>query len=129
MRRSTVVLGTKGRCLLTKRRIEGETTWRYRRPRGRSLSPYDAEQQSLFKAIRSGDPLNEGDLMIHSAMAGVMGQLSCYTGKEVTWARAMESDLVLGPKPLECTFDMPPPVTPDANGIYPVPIPGRTKLL
>ena len=126
---STVILGTKGRCLLMERRIEGEATWRYRRPRGRSLSPYDAEQQALFKAIRSADPLNEGDLMIHSAMAGVMGQLACYTGREVTWARAMESDFVLGPKPLECSFDMAPPVTPDANGIYPVPIPGRTTML
>jgi hypothetical protein len=111
------------------RRIEGEAAWRYRRPRGPSLSPYDAEQQALFKAIRSGQPLNEGDLMIHSATAGVMGQIACYTGQQVTSAQVMESDFTLGPKPLECRFDMPPPVTPDADGIYPVPIPGRTKML
>ena len=126
---SAVILGTKGRCLLTEQRIEGEAPWRYRRPRGPRLSPYDAEHQALFKAIRSGEPLNEGDPMVHSAMAAVMGQLACYTGKEIAWAQALESRFTLGPRALDCRFDMPPPVTPDAAGIYPVPIPGRTKLL
>ena len=126
---STVILGTKGRCLLMKRRIEGEAKWRYRRPDGPTLGPYDAEHQALFKAIRSGNPLNEGDCMAHSSMAAVMGQLACYTGKEVTWDQAMKSNFMLGPKPEECSLEMEPPVKPDQNGIYPVPIPGRTKML
>ena len=124
---SSVILGTKGRCALMQWRIEGETNWRYRRPEGPRLSPYDAEQQAFFKAIRSGSPMNEGDLMVHSAMAAVMGQLSCYTGKEVTWEQAMKSDFALGPKPEECSFQMEPPVRPDDKGVYPVPIPGQTK--
>jgi len=126
---SSVVLGTKGRCFLLQGRIEGEAAWKHRWPDGPRLSPYDAEHQALFKAIRSGAPLHEGDLMIRSAMAAVMGQLSCYTGKEITWDQAMKSDFTLGPKLEECSFDMEPPVKPDANGIYPVPIPGGTKLL
>ena len=126
---STTLLGTRGRCLLMRRRIEGETNWQYRRPGGRRLSPYDAEHQALFKAIRSGQPLHEGDRMVHSAMTAIMGQISCYTGKEVTWDAALKSSFTLGPKPEACTFAMDPPVRPDANGIYPVPIPGRTKLI
>jgi predicted dehydrogenase len=126
---SSIVLGTKGRCVLTQWRIKGQTKWRYRSPRGPRLSPYDAEQQVLFNAIRSGNPVNNGDYMVRSTMAAVMGQLSCYTGKEVTWDRAMKSNFSLGPKPEECSFDMEAPVKPDANGIYPVPVPGVTKML
>jgi len=126
---SSVILGTKGRCLLLRRRIEGETKWRYRRPGGPRRSPYDLEHQALLKAIRSGNPLNEGERMVHSAMAAVMGQLSCYTGKEVSWEQAMKSNFMLGPRPEACSFEMAPPVKPDKNGIYPVPIPGQTKLL
>jgi len=124
-----VVLGTKGRCLPAQSRIEGERKWRYRRPEGPRASPYDLEHQTLFKAIRSGTPVNNGDYMVRSAMAAVMGQVSCYTGKELTPAEVMKSDFSLGPKPDECSFDMEPPVKPDANGIYPVPIPGQTRML
>ena len=37
-------------------------------------------------------------------------------------------DAFAGPEPLKCRMDMEPPVKPDARGIYPVPIPGLTKL-
>jgi len=126
---SSTLLGTRGRCDLMQWRIEGEAPWRYRRPDGPRVSPYDAEHQALFKAIRSGEPLNEGRLMINSTMAAIMGQLACYTGKEVTCDAAMKSDFTLGPRAEQCSFDMDPPVKPDERGLYPVPIPGQTKLL
>jgi hypothetical protein len=57
-----------------------------------------------------------------------MGQLSCYSGKEVTWDQMMKSDYSLGPKPEDCTWDMDPPTKADANGVYPVcATPGLTK--
>ncbi|HUT36216.1 MAG TPA: Gfo/Idh/MocA family oxidoreductase [Planctomycetota bacterium] len=126
---SSIVLGTKGRCDLLRWRIEGETNWQYRRPDGPRVSPYDAEHQALFKAIRSGEPLNEGSIMLHGTLAAIMGQLSCYTGKEVTWDQALKSNFTLGPKAEQCSFEMEPPVKPDARDIYPVPIPGVTKLI
>ncbi len=125
---TSVIVGTKGRCLLAQWRIEGETKWRYRRPEGPKDSPYDLEHQALFKAIRSGNPVNNGDYMVHSAVAGVMGQLSCYTGREVTPELVLASNFALGPKAEQCSLDMDPPVKPDATGVYPVPIPGITKL-
>jgi len=112
---SSVVLGTKGRCDLLRWRIEGEANWRYRRPEGPRVSPYDAEHRALFKAIRSGEPLDEGAIMLHGTMAAIMGQLSCYAG-------------TLGPRAEECSFEMQPPVEPGPGDIYPVPIPGVTKL-
>ena len=125
---SSVVLGTKGRCDLLRWRIEGETNWQYRRPDAPRVSPYDAEHQAFFKAIRSREPLDEGALMLHGTVAAIMGQLSCYTGKEITWDQALKSSFALGPKAEACSFDMAPPVTPGPGDLYPVPIPGATKL-
>ena len=64
-----------------------------------------------------------------STLIGIMGQISCYTGKEVTWDQISTSDFYFPPKPEDCRIDMEPPVKPDADGIYPVFTPGVTKLL
>ena len=123
---SSIILGTKGRCDLLHCRIEGENKWQYAGPRP---SAYDVEHQVLFKAIRAGEPVNNADYMARSTMVTIIGQLSCYTGREATWAEAMKSTFSLGPKPEECSFDMEPPVKPDEKGNYPVPVPGVTQML
>jgi hypothetical protein len=57
-----------------------------------------------------------------------MGQLSCYSGKLVTWDQVTQSDYVITPKPEDCTWDMEPPTKPDENGVYPVcAMPGITR--
>ncbi|MCP4644236.1 MAG: hypothetical protein GY851_27585, partial [bacterium] len=83
----------------------------------------------LFKAIRSGEPVNNGDYMARSTMIGVMGQISCYTGEEITWERINKSNYAYPPNPEDCHDGMEPPVVLDANGSYPVPKPGFTRLL
>ena len=124
---SSILLGSKGRCNVTKMRIEGETNWQYE---GSNLDPYLIEHQELFKALRSGNPINNGDYMTRSTMIGIMGQISCYTGKEVTWEQASSSDFCFPPKPEECRIDMEPPVKLEAGGVYPVAFtPGVSKLI
>jgi predicted dehydrogenase len=123
---SSVILGTKGRCFLTQMRIAGENKWQYQGPKA---NPYDIEHEELFKAIRSGNPINSGDYMIRSTLTGIMGQLSCYTGKEVTWAQISASDFFFPPKPEDVRADMDPPVKLGPDGTYPVFRPGVTKLL
>jgi len=58
-----------------------------------------------------------------------MGQISCYTGKEVSWDQINKSEFFYPPKPEDCHDDMEPPTKPEANGSYPVPAPGRTILI
>ncbi len=122
---SSLVFGTKGRANLLSCRIDGETTWKYAGPK---VNPYDLEIKALLDAVRSGKPINSGYHMANSTLATVMGQISCYTGKEVTWDQAAKSDFYYPPKPEECSFDMEPPVKPGPNGQYPVYVPGQTKL-
>ncbi len=122
---SSIVLGSKGRASVLRCRIWGETNWHWD---GR-CDPYQREHDVLFAAIRSGDPVNNGDYMNRSTMITVMGQISCYTGKEVTWEQINQSDFYYQPKPEECHDDMEPPVKPGPDGSYPVPKPGFKKMI
>ena len=122
---SSLIYGTKGRANLVRCSITGETNWQWR---GR-CNPYDEEHRALFQSIRKGEPINSGYHMADVTLVTVMGQLSCFSGKEVTLAQAAKSDFYYPPKPEECTLDMEPPVKLGKDGLYPVRVPGVTKLL
>ncbi len=122
---SSLVFGAKGRANLTSCVITGENKWRWE---GQG-DPYQIEHNLLFAGIRSGNPVNNGEYMAQSTGIAVMGQISCYTGEEVTWEQLNGSDFFYPPKPEDCHDGMEPPTVPDPNGSYPVPIPGRTKLI
>ena len=122
---SSTVLGSKGKADIMGCRISGEKSWRWTG----QCDPYQREHDVLFAGIRSGKPVNNGDYMIPSTMIAVMGQISCYTGKEVTLEHIKQSDYYYPPKAEDCHDDMEPPVKTEANGSYPVPLPGRTKMI
>lgn len=122
---SSIVMGSKGKADIMACRITGENNWRWK---GRCDAHYQ-EHVVFFKSLRDNKPLNNGDYMVQSTLAGIMGQMSCYTGKEVTLAQARESDVCFGPKPEDCHDTMEAPVKPGPDGSYPVPKPGFTKLV
>jgi myo-inositol 2-dehydrogenase / D-chiro-inositol 1-dehydrogenase len=122
---SSLICGAKGKASLLNCRIWGENTWRWQG----QCDPYQIEHDRLFAGIRSGNPINCGDYMARSTMITVMGQLSCYTGKEVSWDQVMASDYFYPPKPEDCRDGMEPPTKVGADGSYPVPLPGRTKMI
>ncbi|MBN2474870.1 MAG: Gfo/Idh/MocA family oxidoreductase [Pirellulales bacterium] len=120
-----VLLGTKGRAFLPQRcRIEGENVWRYEGPK---VSMYDVEHQELFASIRSGNPINNVDYMITSSMLGILAQMVCYTGQEITWDQAMQSTLDFSLDRYD--WDAEPPLKPGYDGRYPTAMPGITKLV
>jgi predicted dehydrogenase len=120
---SDIVMGTRGSANLPKGWIRGETPWRYK---GRKADPYQVEQDALFASIRDGKPVNNGRYMALSAMTGIMGQMATYTGKKIHWDDALAAGHVFGPS--ECDFSTEPPVKPNADGTYPVRIPGVSRL-
>lgn len=125
---SSLILGTKGRCDLLRLRIDGENSWQHPGlPPG--SSPYVLEHAALFQAIRSGQALNNGDYMVRSTMIGIMGQLACYTGGEITWEQINASSYYFPPRPEDCSETMEPPVKQGPDGTYPVLVPGETRLL
>jgi hypothetical protein len=120
-----IVMGSKGMCYLDQYRITGETNWRYDGPMG---AGYREEQAALVNAIKNNQPINSGYHMVHSTMITVMGQMTCYTGKEITYDQVYNSNLEYLPKADEATLDMEPPTKPDERGMYPVPLPGTTSV-
>lgn len=122
---SSIILGSKGKASILNCRIWGETKWEWKG----KCNPYQLEHDKLFAAIRSGNPVNCGDYMCRSTLISIMGQISCYTGKEVTWEQINQSDFAYEPKPADCHDGMEPPTKPGADGSYPVYVPGRSKLI
>lgn len=92
-------------------------------------NPYQVEHNKLFASIRSGGVITDAYNGAKSTMSAILGRMATYTGQQVTWEEAMNSDLTLVPNEDTLTFDSVPPVVPDASGKYPVPIPGITKLV
>lgn len=121
---SDYIYGTKGRASLLNYKITGETNWDYPGP---FPNPYQEEQKALFAAIRAGKPINSGKYMANSTMVAVLGQIVCYTGRQLSWKKAIAADFAFEPR--ECDFNTVPPVKLGADGNYPVAVPGVTKLI
>jgi myo-inositol 2-dehydrogenase/D-chiro-inositol 1-dehydrogenase len=100
--------------------------WKYNGP---PCDAYQNEHDLLFQAIREDRPLNEAERCAHAAMAGILGRMAVESGQTVTWEQAMASNLELAPGLEGYTMDSDPPVKPDAEGRYPVALPGQTKVL
>jgi predicted dehydrogenase len=118
------IFGTKGRASLLNYKIEGQTQWDYPGP---FLNPYKEEHKAFFAAIRSGTPINSGSYMANSTMVAVLGQMVCYTGRQLGWKKAYDADFAFEPR--QCDFNTEPPVKPGPDGLYPVAVPGKTHLI
>jgi myo-inositol 2-dehydrogenase / D-chiro-inositol 1-dehydrogenase len=121
---SDYIFGTRGRADLLAYRIRGEVNWDYPGP---FASPYKLEHKELFAAIRAGKVINNGDYMANSTMLAVLGQIVCYTGQQLGWRKALNSDFAF--QPVDCDFNTEPPVWPGEDGLYPVAVPGKTRLI
>lgn len=95
---SDYAYGTKGTAALQTHRIKGENAWRFE---GRGGNMYDDEHQALFASIREGRPINNGEYMWKSTLMAIMGRMSAYTGKRITWEQALASQRRLGPAKYE----------------------------
>jgi myo-inositol 2-dehydrogenase / D-chiro-inositol 1-dehydrogenase len=107
---SELITGTKGRtnCSNWIQDLQGNKTWEFGYPLDEQgqpshramISPYDQEIIDLVAAIRNNTPLNEAEACAVSTLTAIMGRISAYTGKEVTWEEMMNSPLRLGPTEL-----------------------------
>lgn len=62
------------------------------------VSPYVQEHINLVTCIRQDIPWNQAEETAISNLVAMMGRVSAYTGKAVTYEEMMNSDLKLGPE-------------------------------
>lgn len=111
---SEQIIGTKGNSDANTR-IRGEKAWRWD---GDRPNPYVLEHKRLYKSIRSSEGFNEGEQVAESTLTAIMGRMSAYSGDEVSWDKALASEVRL----------MPAGVNMDSIiAVPPVAIPGTTK--
>ncbi len=104
----------------------GETIYKHR---GKDdPNPYQVEHDELFAAITAGEyKYADAEMGAVATMSAILGRMATYSGQEVSWEDALNSNLSLMPE--RYAWDANPPVMPDENGYYPIPMPGVTKAL
>ena len=88
------------------------------------FSPWQAEWNVLLDAIRKDRPHNEARRAALSNLAAIMARAAVHSGKIITWDQAMASNFQHCPNIDRLDYESPPPVRADAQGRYPVPVPG-----
>jgi predicted dehydrogenase len=102
--------------------------WDYKGPEARP--PHQVEHDVLFEAIRQDKPHNEAERGAKTAMTGILGRMAAESGQLITFDQALASEIVLAPGLENLTsLDSEPPIKPDAQGRYPIAMPGVTKVL
>lgn len=95
---SEALHGTKGFCQVNKYTITGGKPWRFS---GKDNTPYVQEHTDLIASLRAGKPINELKQVAESTLTAIMGRMSAYTGKAITWEQALNSTESLMPAKLE----------------------------
>jgi hypothetical protein len=110
------IVGTKGHAF-GYGEIAGPNAWKFE---AEEANPYVAEHADLIASIRAGKPLNEGRRIAESTLCAIMGRMSAYTGRALSWDWALNaSNLDIVPKVME--FGPLP--------VEPVAVPGQTQLV
>jgi predicted dehydrogenase len=120
------ITSTKGIGLLGSRRgaeFTGEAAWHYEGPETESQmfgSMYQNEHVTFLRSIRNGKPINDGEHMCNTTLVAIMGRMAAYTGQEITWDQAMNSQEQLVPENLAWNMKFAAP---------PLAMPGITKFV
>jgi predicted dehydrogenase len=113
---SETLVGTKGQWRSGGYHFTGPKEGRVR---VREVNPYVQEHIDLLDSIVSKKPINELKQVAESTLVAIMGRMSAYTGKAVTWEKALNSKLDTFPQ----TLAWGPMAEP------PLPKPGVTELI
>lgn len=112
------LVGTKGMSQVNAYNINGKGLFN-RNDLRQHTNPYVQEHTDLIASVRSGKPLNELKNVAESTLTAIMGRMSAYTGKRITWEMALNSQENTYPEGLTLDMSLPEPE---------IPTPGKTKF-
>ncbi len=94
-------VGTNGRVHLSPGNYRFEGPGQSRLRIQNEVNPYVQEHIDMLESIVAGKPLNELEQVANSCLTAIMGRMSAFTGKTVTWDFARQSKLDTFPDKLE----------------------------
>lgn len=89
--------------------------------------PYLNEWNDLMAAIRDGKAYNEVEHGVKGSLVTSMGRMAAHSGQEISYDDILNSDHEFAPGLDQLTMESPAPLRADANGRYPIPMPGQNK--
>ncbi len=101
----------------------GKVLWKFEGP---NPNPYQVEHDELQDAIRNDKPLNNAYYGATSSFSAVLARTATYSGKPQNYDELLAADFNLMPDNL--TWESTPPVVPDKDGNYAIPMPASYKL-
>ncbi len=99
-------------------------TWAFPQP---EPNPYQLEWDDLIEAIRKDLPYNEVERGVMASAVTSMGRMAAHTGQEITLEQFLAVPHEFAPNIDQLTLDGPSPLQANAEGKYPVPMPGLVK--
>ncbi len=111
------------RCKIYKgqRFTKNDVAWEYG-PDERN--PYQLEWNNLINAIRQDLPYNEVERGVMASAVTSMGRMAAHTGQLITLDDLLDCEHEFAPNVDQLVIDGPAPLLADADGKYPVPMPG-----
>jgi len=122
-----LLVGTKGKIFCGAAHIKDHTgKLIYQYDTKMENNPYQTEHDELFAAIAKGEyKFADAENGASSTMTSILGRMATYTGQVIEWDKAINSGIDIHPKVYDWNAE--PPVLPNADGYYPIAIPGVTK--
>ena len=122
-----LLVGTKGKIFCGAAHIKDHTgKLIYQYDTKLENNPYQTEHDELFAAIAKGEyKFADAENGASSTMTSILGRMATYTGQVIEWDKAINSGIDIHPKTYDWNAE--PPVLPNADGYYPIAIPGVTK--
>lgn len=124
--------GTKGRTYLSAG--NNGILWDHKgkqifsHPNKGNANPYQTEHDELFAAIAKGEfKFSDAERGAKSCFTAIIGRYATYSGQIIKWDEALKADNGLMPEQLN--WNAHPRLMPDENGLYPIPTPGKTKVI
>ncbi len=121
------IMGTKGTIYCGAMNItDHKGNVMYQFDRNKENNPYQTEHDELFEAVAKGEyKFADAEHGAKSTMTAILGRMATYSGQVVEFEKSLNAGMSLQPSRYAWDADM--PSKPDAQGFYPVAVPGVTK--
>lgn len=121
-----MIVGTKGVVNCGAGEIVSKGTSLYKFDMTKENNPYQTEHDELFAALAKGEyKFADAENGAKATLTAIIGRMATYSGQIIEWDKTLNSGISI--QPVTYDWKANPPVLPNADGFYPIAVPGITK--